>query len=273
MRYFIYILFLSFLTLGACENGPQNIPPPMDSGEAETDSPFFTFSFQESSPACETSDSIRCARVNVSMQLLKGKDNPAVESINSQVRAIAYEELSELTEVNSAEADLTKAAKTFVLEYEEMMADEEPEFITPWSVDVESEVLYHSDLLYSIELNNYNYTGGAHPNYYTTLRTFSLKDGTVVKLEKLIQKPAVFLQLVEQAFRAEQEIPEGQDLAESGFFFEEAFSLPANMAFVGDGVLFIYNPYEVAPYALGITEFVIPYAKLEGVLDLGIVGK
>jgi len=51
--------------------------------------------------------------------------------------------------------------------------------------------------------------------------------------------------------------------SEAGFYFEnDVFKLTANFAITKEGLKFLYNPYEIAPYALGQQEIIIPYAAL-----------
>ena len=39
-----------------------------------------------------------------------------------------------------------------------------------------------------------------------------------------------------------------------------------NFALTKDGLKFVYNPYEIAPYAMGQQEIVIPYSELKSLL-------
>ncbi len=43
------------------------------------------------------------------------------------------------------------------------------------------------------------------------------------------------------------------------FFFGKPFQLPENIGYSEDGLVILYNVYEVASYAQGYTEFVIPF--------------
>ena len=43
------------------------------------------------------------------------------------------------------------------------------------------------------------------------------------------------------------------------YFFGKSFQLPQNIGFSEDGLILLYNTYEVASYAQGYTEFIIPF--------------
>jgi len=52
--------------------------------------------------------------------------------------------------------------------------------------------------------------------------------------------------------------------SEAGFYFDnDVFTLTDNFAITKKGLKFVYNPYEVAPYALGQQEIMIPYALIK----------
>jgi hypothetical protein len=40
-----------------------------------------------------------------------------------------------------------------------------------------------------------------------------------------------------------------------------------NFAVAKRGIIFYFNSYEIAPYAMGPTELLIPYAKLSGIIS------
>ena len=43
---------------------------------------------------------------------------------------------------------------------------------------------------------------------------------------------------------------------------------PAENFILGDETItFVYNPYEIAPYALGSTELTLPYSQLSKILN------
>ena len=55
--------------------------------------------------------------------------------------------------------------------------------------------------------------------------------------------------------------------SEAGFYFEnDVFTMTPNFAITKSGLKFLYNPYEVAPYALGQQEIIIPYRDLEALI-------
>ncbi len=62
-------------------------------------------------------------------------------------------------------------------------------------------------------------------------------------------------------------VAEGAALKDSGFTFEnDLFTLPENFALRDEGLAFYYNPYDVAPYAMGPTEIVLSWEEIKDLL-------
>ena len=68
----------------------------------------------------------------------------------------------------------------------------------------------------------------------------------------------------ERAFRLARELKETDDLAVAGFFESAAgrFALNENFAPTVDGLAFHYDAYEIAAYAAGPTDLLIPWEEI-----------
>ena len=134
-----------------------------------------------------------------------------------------------------------------------------------WEEEKVARVLYHDDRHVSLLLEEYSYTGGAHPNSRRIYGTWSLADGGRLALADLL-KPGFegpLAEVGEAVFREARGISANEALEERGFTFPDGdFALPDNFAVTGDGLLFFYNSYEIAPYALGPTEVEISFEEL-----------
>jgi hypothetical protein len=109
------------------------------------------------------------------------------------------------------------------------------------------------------------YTGGAHGMRNKDYYVFSLGDKRRLVLSDILRnevKPALG-DLVEAALRKQMGIPDWIPLSEQGFF--ENISGKLDDFFVTpQGLGFQWDPYEIAPYSMGIIELVIPYEELHG---------
>lgn len=117
----------------------------------------------------------------------------------------------------------------------------------------------------SLALAESSYLGGAHPNSVVRLQVRDRRDGRRLSFADLFREGArdSLSAVCEPYFRTERELAFDAALDTAGFSFEGGrFRVNDNLALTGDGVRFRFDPYEIAPYALGPTEFVVPYAAL-----------
>ncbi len=68
----------------------------------------------------------------------------------------------------------------------------------------------------------------------------------------------------EKIFREERGLSKDTGLGELGFWFDNGqFSLTDNFAILPQGILFHYNSYEIASYAMGETTILLPYESIK----------
>ena len=67
----------------------------------------------------------------------------------------------------------------------------------------------------------------------------------------------------EKEFRKVRELSDTASFISHGFEFEDdRFSLTENYGFAPEGIVFVYNSYDVAAYAIGPTQIIVPYEGL-----------
>jgi hypothetical protein len=131
---------------------------------------------------------------------------------------------------------------------------------------------YHETFMYSagtsrvavISREREYYTGGAHGLRTRDYFVFSLEDERRLTLGDIIRdeaKPALD-DLVEEALRRRMEIPSWIPLSEGGFF-EDSVNKLDDFFLTPRGLGFQWDPYEIAPYASGLIEIVLPYDLLQ----------
>lgn len=138
-----------------------------------------------------------------------------------------------------------------------------------WESDVEMKILWNADNHISMAYEGYQYTGGAHGLSNTLLQVFDLNTAKVLTIQDIF-KPGYEAQLrevLEKHLRAAYDIPEGAALnGDHGILFDPHLALTRNFYLTGKGVGFIYNPYEVAPYAVGPIELFVPFSEIEQIV-------
>ncbi|MFZ2897585.1 MAG: DUF3298 domain-containing protein [Saprospiraceae bacterium] len=257
----IYIaapLLLAALLLSSCK-------PSSNSSGTEAGFPVEAATLErQSGPGCKTEDG-KCARIEMVYPMLSGGET-LTQSINDSVRLTLSRILFMLNPEEDSAKTIDELADLFISSYASFLA-EVPDYDMGWWIETSYEIHQNTSKLLSFELMVSSFTGGAHPIGFSETFNYAMPEGRPLSLEELIIDRTGFLQLVEKEFKLSRELPETANLADEGFFYGEPFALPANYVFTEEGLYLIYNVYEAAPYALGPTEFLLPYDKLDNLIQ------
>ena len=199
-------------------------------------------------------------------------ESSAAKSINGSLRAMVASGITDwidsvaLAQTPAARTDLATGARLFSVSYQQM-GEEGRMFGGCWDLQVQCDTAYSSPTILTVRQETYTYSGGAHPNTQISLQSFSRRSGHALQLTEVVSDTTALLSLVERAFRKQQEIQPGQDLEEAGYFLRDGrFFLPGTFGISREGLLFLYNPYEIAAYAVGPIQLLVPYRELKDVL-------
>ena len=128
------------------------------------------------------------------------------------------------------------------------------------------QVEYNSKEFISIALSHYQFTGGAHGNYFALGYNILMKDGSVLTLKDIIKDDSFDL----LAFECEQAILEkyeANSLIEAGLFEDEIEILNDQDFYIKPGVLVLqFDPYEIGPWVMGEVTAEIPFEKIKDIL-------
>lgn len=258
-RIFIFCTLVITLTMFGCS------PEKSAGGKA---APPFTFTMQTVSQNYQPTegDSSRQAVVNFQYPLFSGKA-AAVDSLNLFIKGI----LLSTTFRDSNGVTIQDAAQLFIDEYKYNLQDQ-PEFSERWELREDIEVVFQSKSVVSLSVSEYLFTDGAHGDFSTIFYNIHPKTGRQLTLADFIEPGSEPLleQLAEQKFRQIRQVSAEQSWSEAGYWFEnDVFYLTDNMAVQEDGMLFLYNPYEIAPYSEGMIKLLLTNAELASVRRLG----
>lgn len=134
-----------------------------------------------------------------------------------------------------------------------------PDVSQPWEAQIDSEIMFQSPEVISISVTSYVNTGGAHGNITISFLNFDASTGKRIQNSDLIKDKDAFKTIAKLYFK--DAVTEDDVLFES-----DNFQLPANMGFTEEGIILLYNTYEVAPYSTGIIDFTIPIEKVSDFL-------
>ena len=204
-----------------------------------------------------TTDSNKIVEINIPEAI---GDVEISTSINNTINKVIIASLYPKEESNLSTATVNKSIDFFNKEYIDFKNDF-PESAMEWDAQIDGEIMYQSDEIVSIALTSYMNTGGAHGSLVITFLNFDVFTGKQLKNEDLFEDYLSFKEIAKEYFN--EEIADKKDL----YFESDNFKLPENIGFNDEGVILLYNTYEIAPYSSGITEINIPWNDLETTLN------
>ncbi len=255
MKIFITVLPALLMGLSSCEANKGNDTQAQESKAVEP----YTISYQGTEVREEGCNGSNCTYVSIQYAVLQGGLN--AEKINNTIEDELREIIKSRLPEPQAMGSWEELAQKFIEGYE-LFTLEFPDTKERWYLKIESDKSVLTDAYFTSYILTSDFMGGAHPNYYAMLAVFDLSTGDLVDVLELVDEEALTME-AERMYRAQHKLKPHDPLDDSGFFFPGGiFSLSANIGIISEGILVVYNPYEVAAYSKGMTSFVVPFSVL-----------
>jgi len=173
---------------------------------------------------------------------------------------------------NSPQEAFNQLSETLFAIYTRIHTDATPAEVREWPAayisenNISTEIVYNHNQLLTLGFWNYEYAGGAHGNYATTLITLDLqsrKPWTFNDVFASSKHPSINIAL-DKAVRHKYQIPDNESLMT--VLTEETVPLTQNIGLTSQGILFYYAPYEIAPFAVGEIKLFIPFSEVSEAL-------
>lgn len=203
-----------------------------------------------------------CCKIDITYP--KAKGGVVSDSINFHMEKAISEALSV---EGSQSKTIQQSIESFVKGYESMKSDF-PDFGQSWSVDIIGEVAYQGEKLITMLYNDYQYTGGAHPNGSSVYMVFDKKTGKRLHNSDLFTDEAALALEAEKRFRKLAGLSPNDKLSKADYTFDDdKFYINENIGITKDSIVVFYNNYEIAPYAMGSTEIKLALSEVKGALN------
>lgn len=121
--------------------------------------------------------------------------------------------------------------------------------------------------VYTAEVDYYE--GGVHGISQRLLMNFDNKTGRQLTLADVFSPGYEHRlnELLEEKLIEKTGTKDINELREQGYLYQTEMFATENFALGEDGITFIYNPYEIAPYDKGLTELTIDYGECKEILQ------
>lgn len=145
--------------------------------------------------------------------------------------------------------------------------------LAPWELKQTNHFVYQDKHLVSMVMSQYTYTGGAHGYYGSahicvdraTRRVLSETDLFVEDYEAELD------QIIRHRLMHHYNVSTDEALEQEGFFSVGDISTNGNFYLTDTEMVYCYNAYEIAPYAMGQIIVKIPYDLLSSILRPGSI--
>jgi len=138
----------------------------------------------------------------------------------------------------------------------------------PWSIYYSYEIEYKSASLVSILFMGSNYCGGAHPSPVFYCVNFDLEKGRIVAVKDIFRKGSGYYEKLSAL--CIRELKKRNISSSSELINEGASSRAENFEcfyLKSDALVILFPPYQVAPYAAGPQEVIIPFRSIRDLID------
>lgn len=253
IKEWILVLFVA-MALSACFHpNPPKVAPAITK-----DTLKYTYqAIKERADDCGNKPDSGCSVARISYPVFNGQD-----ALNdSVVNKILY-----LFDAHP-DKDLQTRAKHFIEEYQAFKKAKKHSAL-PFSLHLYGLVVRQDSSLLTLETGGSTFSGNAHPieqtlftNWNTaTQKQIALSDILVTGYQSRLTKVA------DSIFRKNENLKDTSSLARDYFFKGNRFYLNDNFLITPLGLRFLYNEYEIKPYAAGTTNLFIPYTKIKTLL-------
>lgn len=160
----------------------------------------------------------------------------------------------------------------FLIDYKDFKK-QDPKSVMFFTLDGKVNVVRQDSSLVGLEYNGYQFTGGAHGATFIKYLNWDVSARKTILLKDIL-KPGSEVELnkvAEKIFRKQENLTPTASLKDNYFFKDDKFSLNQNFLITPLGLKFIYNQYEIKPYAAGQTILDVPYTAIKTLLQPGTV--
>ncbi len=169
--------------------------------------------------------------------------------VDSYLRTYLMQYLQEGKEAIDSYGEDMQAAATW-MSYEEL---------------AEGKVTYHDGQFLSYQFKVYSYMGGAHGNTSIVNRVFDMHEQQPLTLANIFTDENLLEvgNLLRMALAKQNQFETIDELVQSGIFFSASDIEPNDNFLLDDnGLTWIYDPYEIAPYAYGPVTVVLSWKEI-----------
>jgi len=211
-----------------------------------------TLTFSETNILKETATIIE-----INMPKAQGK-GPAIEKINHTLNAFVCQALH-IDAAAEKKETLEESMQAFNIAYDNfntLISSELKEELPQWEALIDGEVIYNTADFACIAMNSSINTGAANSNLLLRFFNFDANTGNLLTTKDILNNIEEFTALVENYYNKEvnSTFTDADNLLNNN-----EFKLPETLGFSEEGIIILYDNFNVGAFEKEIVEFTIPY--------------
>lgn len=238
----LLLTILSLIFFSGCDRGPKRIVDPLDIISLQHDEKL-------------EKDGTLLIEYIIKFPQIK---EPGTHEGMLKINEFYKKKFDDMTEKGTAEAKL-------LAEEDYQIAMEVDYEYRPHALGSNYEVKYNNNGILSINLIEYTYWGGAHPNSFMESGLFDINTGQKLSLGRLFGLDEIQAKekIVAEVRKQIQETGTEEIYLYDDFYeyLEESF-FEEDFYFDGENLVVYFQQYAIAPYAAGFPEFKIPAKEI-----------
>lgn len=129
----------------------------------------------------------------------------------------------------------------------------------------------NSENILSYTIKSDRFTGGAHGGKMYLNTVVNLKTGERITEDDLFTEESrpMISEMILKKIMEKHQVKKAEDLEQIGFFDVEGIDLNKNFYVTQEGIVYTFNEYEIAAYALGTTEVLLSFQEISGFMIPG----
>jgi len=255
---FSFLLLSAFIVM-LCFSCNWNKTSTVAKADITTDTLKYRYeTFKQRAPDCGTKPDSGCTVVKIKYPVFTGQ--PVLNDTARHRAATLFDVY------NKPDTNFKVFAGKFIKAYQQDMVNRNTAMI--YTLQTNLDIARQDSSLLTMQLSGYSFQGGAHGSSLTIFINWNTKAQKYIGLnDLLIDNYQLRLDsIAEGIFRKQENLSPTESLKTNYFFAKDKFALNTNFQVMPTGLRFLYNEYEIKPYAAGRTELFIPYTQIKNLL-------
>lgn len=168
-----------------------------------------------------------------------------------------------LTGYKKLNEEITKIVNKYMKDFKNNLPNKDIQIDMEYTLIIDFKDFYYNDYVSFVFYIEY-FTGGAHPNHEIVTINYDKRTNSFIKIENLLEKNKDILDIFSKISRIN--LINNPKITVTSMMYEGTKPIKdnfKNFVFTKDGILLLFNYYQVAPYSQGEFQIIVPYSYIK----------